>query len=238
MNAQSQSDSQKDLPRLLVDIVSDPVCPWCYVGFKAFQHARDQIADEYHVLPRVRAYQLNPDTPSEGADRVAYYAKKFPDEKQRAEMVLQLKAAAVGAGFTFDPLGPTHLPNTRKAHQIIRLAHFDGAQERVTDKIFNAYWDDGADIGDDDVLIKIADDAGLDAANARRDLSQPLSINQVLAEAEAFRRAGVSGVPTFIVNERDGFSGALPPARLAEALRQAASQVSVPASPQENGAAG
>lgn len=214
-------------PRLLVDIVSDPVCPWCYVGLKSFQHARDRIQGDYQVLPRIRAYQLNPDTPKEGADRVAYYAKKFPDEEKRAQMVHALKAAA--AGFSFDPLKPKHLPNTLKAHQLIRLAHFDGVQERLAERLYAAYWEEEANIGDAETLVAIAEAAGLDPENARRDLASPKSVNEIIAEAEAFRRAGVTGVPTYIVNERTGFSGALPPARLAEALIHAANGPAAPA---------
>lgn len=219
--------NDKERPRLLVDIVSDPVCPWCYVGLKSFQHARDRIADAYQVLPRIRAYQLNPDTPMEGVDRVAYYARKFPDEAQRAQMIHAIKAAAAGAGFSFDPLGPKHLPNTLKAHQLIRLAHFDGAQERLTEKLYSAYWDDEADIGDVETLVSIAEAAGLDPENARADLANEKSATEIRNEADSFRRAGVSGVPTYIVNERTGFSGALPPARMAEALKQAAAQTTL-----------
>lgn len=211
-----------DRPHLLVDIVSDPVCPWCYVGLKSFIAAKERLKSEFIVLPRFRAYQLNPDTPAEGVDRQAYYARKFPDEAQRTQMIHQLKAAALGAGFAFDPSKPTHLPNTLKAHQIIRLAHFDGAQERLALALYAAYWDDGADIGDDDTLAGLAQAAGLDVENARQDLKNPKSIAEIKSEAEGFRQAGVSGVPTFIVNERTGFAGALPPARLAETLREAA----------------
>ncbi|WP_428410551.1 DsbA family oxidoreductase [Hyphococcus sp.] len=216
-----------DRARLLVDIVADPVCPWCYVGLKSFIAAKERLKDEFIVLPRIRAYQLNPDTPAEGVDRQAYYAKKFPAEAQRAQMIHQLKAAALGAGFSFDPSKPTHLPNTLKAHQIIRLAHFDGAQERLALALYAAYWDEGRDIGDEETLAAIAADAGLDAENARQDLKNPKSAAEVKSEAEAFRQAGVTGVPTYIVNERTGFAGALPPARLADSLRQAAAATRV-----------
>ncbi|WP_375207446.1 DsbA family oxidoreductase [Hyphococcus sp.] len=217
----------QDRARLLVDLVADPVCPWCYVGLKAFMAAKERLKNEFIVLPRIRAYQLNPDTPAEGVDRQAYYEKKFPDEGQRAQMIHQLKAAALGAGFAFDPSKPAHLPNTLKAHQIIRLAHFDGAQERLALALYAAYWDESADIGDDESLVALAAAAGLDAENARQDLKNPKSIAEIKSEAEAFRQAGVTGVPTFIVNERTGFAGALPPARLAETLREAAAATRV-----------
>ena len=211
-------------PRLLVDIVSDPVCPWCYVGLKSFQHARNRISDAFQVLPRIRAYQLNPDTPVEGVDRAAYYAKKFPDETQRAQMIHALKAAAAGAGFQFDPLTPKRLPNTLRAHQLIRLAHYSGAQERIADMICDAYWNKGADIGDVETLVALAENAGLAADNARQIITNEDNAAEIKTEADHFRDAGVTGVPTFIVNERTGFSGALPPSRLADALKEAAAR--------------
>lgn len=221
------NEASSELPRLLVDIVSDPVCPWCYVGLKSFQHARDQLAGEFQILPRIRAYQLNPDTPMDGVDRVAYYAKKFPDEAQRAQMIHSLKAAAAGAGFVFDPSRPTTLPNTLRAHQLIRLAHYNGAHERVADILYSAYWNDGLDIGDPDTLISIAEKAGLDADNASEILASHENAAEIKAEADNFRKAGVTGVPTFIVNERTGFSGALPPQRLAAALKEAATRTAL-----------
>lgn len=225
--ADEEPDGAENRPRLLVDIVSDPVCPWCYVGLKSFQHARDQLADAFQILPRIRAYQLNPDTPVEGVDRAAHYAKKFPDETQRAQMIHALKAAAAGAGFKFDPAVPTRLPNTLRAHQLIRFAHYSGAQERVADMIFDAYWNSGADIGDVDTLAALAEKAGLDGDNARELLSSEKNAADIKTEADHFRQAGVSGVPTFIVNERTGFSGALPPSRLADALKEAAARTAL-----------
>ena len=216
--------SAKDRPRLLVDIVADPVCPWCYVGLHSFLNARDQLKDEFAVLPRLRAYQLNPDTPTEGVDLQAYYDKKFPDKAQRAQMIHQLKAAAAGAGFQFDPEKPKHLPNTLKAQQLIRLSHYDGVHERVGVGIYRGFWDEGADIGDTETLVRIGSEAGLDADNIRTVLASETNASDVKSEAEAFRMTGVTGVPTYIINERAGFSGALPPARLADALRQGAKE--------------
>ena len=210
-------------PRLLVDIVADPVCPWCYVGLNAFAKAKAELAAAYDVLPRFRAYQLNPDLPEEGVDRAAHYARKFPDPDFLAAMRERLKQAAREAGFEFDPAKPQWLPNTLKAHLVLHWAHFEGAQERAAFAIYRAFWEDGADIGDIDTLAALAGEAGMDGADVRKRLEKGESLEAVFREARAMQAAGVTGVPTFIVNERLGFSGALAPGPLAEALAQAAS---------------
>lgn len=211
-------------PRLLVDIVADPVCPWCYVGLRSFLKAKESLSESFDVLPRFRAYELNPDTPEAGADRVAYYDRKFPDKEQRAALVEALVASAKEAGFAFDPLRPTWLPNTLKAQQVIRWAHLEGLQEAAALALYEAYWDESADLGDAAVLAAAAGNAGMNADAVREKLDSGVDRKAVRQEAAAFRQAGVSGVPTFIVNERTGFSGALPPDRLAAALKQAAAR--------------
>ncbi|MFQ5563759.1 MAG: DsbA family oxidoreductase [Parvularculaceae bacterium] len=211
-------------PRLLVDIVADPVCPWCYVGLRSFLKAKESLSESFDVLPRFRAYELNPDTPEAGADRVAYYDRKFPDKEQRAALVEALVASAKEAGFAFDPLRPTWLPNTLKAQRVIRWAHLEGLQEAAALALYEAYWDESADLGDAAVLAAAAGNAGMNADAVREKLDSGVDRKAVRQEAAAFRQAGVSGVPTFIVNERTGFSGALPPDRLAAALKQAAAR--------------
>lgn len=211
-----------DRPRLLVDIVADPVCPWCYVGLRSFVAARETLAASFEIVPRFRAYQLNPDIPAGGVDRAAHYERKFPDKDQRSALLQGLIAAAREAGFDFDPMLPTVLPNTLMAQQVIRQSHLTGAQMAFAGVLYAAYWDRGADIGDRDVLVELAGAAGMDEAEIRGKLESGAEREAAAGEAAAFRRAGVSGVPTFIVNERTGFSGALPHARLVEALKQAA----------------
>ncbi|MEL7488028.1 MAG: DsbA family oxidoreductase [Pseudomonadota bacterium] len=209
-------------PRLLVDIVSDPVCPWCFVGLNAFFIAKETLSETHDVVARLRPYQLNPDTPLEGADRRAYYAKKFPDPAFRDDMRAQLMAAAEDAGAPFDPMGPTHLPNTLAAHRVLRWAHFDGLHEALARRLYEAFWLENADIGDAETLAGLAADVGMDGAQIGADLATEKDAKAVAAEAQAFRNAGVSGVPTFIVNEKTGFSGALPPEKLSAALKDAA----------------
>lgn len=208
--------------RLTIDIVADPVCPWCYVGLRSFLAARSVLANDFNVEARIRPYQLNPGLPIEGVDRRAYYAQKFPDAERLAAARAAIRENARLSGFDFDPAAPAQLPNTVKAHQIIRLALFSGKQEEVALAVYKAFWDEMKDIGDDETLIAIAAEAGLNKGLASAALASPEDAAMVEAEADALRRAGVSGVPTFIVNEHTGFSGGMPPGQLAAALRRAA----------------
>lgn len=208
-------------PRLLIDVVADFVCPWCYVGLHSYLRAASLLAAEHDVVTRFRAYLLNPDTPAEGVDRAAYYARKFPDAGQRAAMRSRLVAAAQAAGADFDPATPLRLPNTLKAHQVLRLSHADGLQIETAQTLYRAYWSEGADLGDDAALAGAAARAGQERAAVLAALASGSARAETAAEAGAMRAAGVSGVPTFIVNERSGFAGALPPAELAAALAHA-----------------
>jgi predicted DsbA family dithiol-disulfide isomerase len=205
---------------LLVDVVSDIVCPWCYVGVKSFLAARDALRSDFDVTTRFRPYQLNPDLPESGVDRHAYYAHKFPDKVRLAAAREAIRADAMLAGFDFDPAAPQHLPNTLKAHQLIAAAQEFNLQEEAALALYGAFWDGLLDIGDARTLVAIGEMIGM----ARENVLAALSTTgpEVAAEADAFRRAGVAGVPTFIVGERTGFSGGMAPSSMIAALKEAA----------------
>ncbi len=209
-------------PRLTIDVVADPVCPWCYVGLMSCLSARDALAADFDVALRLRPYQLNPGLPSSGVDRREFYRAKFPDAEALAAAREAIRENARLSGFDFDPAAPPHLPNTVKAHQILRVAHIAGVQEKAALGVYRAFWNELRDIGDDATLVAVAEEAGIDAGLAAAALSSPEDAAMIEAESDAWRRAGVSGVPTFIVNERTGFSGGMPPAQLENALRRAA----------------
>jgi predicted DsbA family dithiol-disulfide isomerase len=205
---------------LVVDVVSDIVCPWCYVGVRSLLAARDALRSEFDIDFLFRPYQLNPDLPAAGVDRHAFYARKFPDQQQLAAARAAIRANARETGFDFDPAAPARLPNTLKSHQLIGAARGSALQEKAALALYSAYWDEGADIGDEETLVAIGTGIGM----TREDVIAALGSTgpAVAAEADAFRRAGVSGVPTFIVGERTGFSGGMPPASMAAALKEAA----------------
>lgn len=208
--------------RLVVDIVSDIVCPWCYVGVKSFLVSRDRLAPDYEIVPRFRPYQLNPGLPRGGVNRHEYYREKFPDPEALAAAREAIRQNARASGFDFDPSAPTILPNTVKAHQIIRLAHFTGDQVSAALSIYRGFWDELRDIGRDEILVELAAGAGIDKDLAAAALGSAEDAGMIEAESSSFREAGVMGVPTFIVNERTGFSGGMPPEQLAAAIRRAA----------------
>ena len=207
---------------IMIDVVADPTCPWCHVGIASLKKAAPRAAAELgrEVRVRFRPYQLNPDLPEDGIDRQAYYARKFPDETARAKMRETLIEAARAVGLDFDPSAPRQLPNSLKAHQLIRFGAVNGRQQETVDAIYRAFWEKLDDIGDTDVLIEIATEIGLDPEKARDAVTG--TGQETRQEADAMRAAGVTGVPTFIVNEYAGFAGALPPDDLTAAILHAA----------------
>ena len=209
-------------------MVSDPVCPWCYVGLASLDWALMALSFERDVALRFRPYRLAPDTPPEGRDRAEALTAKFPDAGQRARARAAIIEAGRAAGVTFDPDTPERLPDTTDAHRVIRWAHEDGAQRAVKRGVMDAYWQRGEDIGDRAVLARVAGGAGMDreAVAARLDTQEDRT--DVAEEAAGFRAGGVDGVPTFIVNERTGFAGALPKDELLAALRQLAGETEAP----------
>jgi predicted DsbA family dithiol-disulfide isomerase len=208
-------------PLLLIDFVADFVCPWCHLGRASLDLAARELAAEFDIKVRHRAYQLDPDLPPGGIDRARYYARRFPDPERlaaaRAEIVLQAREI----GLDFDPSRPAVLPNTLNAHRLARFAEERGAGADAVAALYDAYWNDGADIESSAGLGEIAAVAGLRADEAAQYIASGEGAADAANEAAAMRAAGVSGVPTFIVNEKVGFSGALPPPLLANALREA-----------------
>lgn len=196
-----------------IDIYSDPVCPWCFIGKRRFERA---LAARPAARPSVRwrAFQLNPAMPDDGTERQAYLMTKFgsPGNAQRLYGHIGQVGAAEGIEFRFDRIGVT--PNTVDAHRMIRFAGRegpDGAVDAMVEAQFRAYFLEGRDIGDPDVLAVLAADAGLDAGAARAYLAGDADIAEVREEDMHARRAGIEGVPCFIVNTRYALSGAQEP---------------------------
>ena len=193
-----------------LDIFSDVVCPWCFIGKRRLEAALSD-RPQSDLLVRWRAFQLNPDMPAEGMDRQAYLERKFggAENAQRLYNQIGTVGAEVGIDFAFDRIRRT--PNTVNAHRLIRLGAHHDREDAVVEQLFRAYFLEGGDIGDPGLLSELAGDAGLDAQEAARFLAGDEERTAVETEDFSGRQAGITGVPTFIVNRRHAVPGAQPP---------------------------
>ncbi len=200
---------------LSIAVVSDVICPWCYLGKRRLEQAlaTSGIAAEITWLP----FELNPDMPPEGMGRSAYRAAKFGAERSRElDTLMTQMGAQEGVSFAFDRIART--PNTRLAHMLIAYATSLGLGSEAAQALFRAYFEEARDIGDVSELIDIASEIGIPPESAQAVLSAPEADAQVAAmEADAVR-VGVTGVPFFIVDQKFAISGAQPAAAWIEAL--------------------
>ena len=217
------------LPAVLqIDIVSDVVCPWCYIGKRQLEQALARWQAQNPALPapslRWRPFQLNPDMPAAGMPRAAYLQQKFgsPDGGNRYARVLAA-AREVGLELRIDAIKTQ--PNTLKAHGLIELAAESGQQTALAEAFFRAYFIDGRDLSDDQVLREIATGLGIADGLVDAVLTEE-AVSRLVAAADAeMRDYGVTGVPLFIFGNIDGEHLAVSGAQGAEALLAAMRQV-------------
>jgi predicted DsbA family dithiol-disulfide isomerase len=195
---------------MLIEIVSDVVCPWCYIGRRRLQRALTMRPD---LSPRIiwRVFQLNPEMPSQGIDRQAYLAAKFGGVQHAGRVYDAIGKAgeSEGIAFRFDRIRRT--PNSVNAHRLSRFAARSARQDAMIDALFQAYFEEGADIGRIDVLGDIAASIGLDRMEATEFLIGNGEREAVLAEDRGARRLGINGVPCFIIDGKYALSGAQDP---------------------------
>lgn len=216
-----------------IDIISDIVCPWCYIGKRQIEAALALYAEQNPGADQPslawKPFQLNPDLPAEGMSREDYVVQKFGAARAKD---IYARVAGVGTeygiAFAFDRIA--RQPNTASAHSLIALAGAagqpaDGLQSRVKEAFLQAYFLDGADLTRPENLVAVATAAGLDRAQAEQCLADPRSRQAVQAEDRRARAIGVEGVPFFIFNGKLAVSGAQGPAALLEAMRQAEAAV-------------
>ena len=210
---------------LQIDVVSDVVCPWCYVGKRQLEQAlanwRERHPGEPEPQVRWHPFQLNPAMPAAGIERSEYLASKFGHADGGA-IYARVKAAAEQVGLKLEMESITRQPNTLRAHALLAVAGTGGLQEALAEELFKAYFVNGADLTDDAILAALAVSAGLEAATAREVLADQQLLEQVRAADLQAREAGVSGVPFFIFGGRSALSGAVGAAALLDAIEGAA----------------
>jgi predicted DsbA family dithiol-disulfide isomerase len=207
-----------------LDILSDPVCPWCMIGKARLDRALEARPDHPFAI-EWHPFQLNPDMPRGGMARPAYLEAKFGGRQAAAEVYARIDAAARESGIEIDWGAIGRIPNTLDAHRLIHWAGLEGRQTPVVASLLHAYWKDGRDIGDRDTLADIADEAGLDAAMVRRLLATDADAEDIRARDAHARARGVTGVPTFIIAERHVVPGAQPAALWEQLIDEIAGQI-------------
>ena len=203
-------------------IVSDVICPWCFVAKKNLEKALELAGPSLALAITWRPFELNPDMPKEGLNRREYRSKKFGSWEQSQTLDAQVASAGKLAGITFHHDLMERTPNTFNAHRLIWLAGEEGMQDAVVEALFRAYFIEGRDVGDTKVLAEIAKQAGLSDTVIAAFLEGTAGAEEVRLEAKTAKMGGVSGVPTFILDGEELFSGAIKPEHMAARLREAA----------------
>jgi predicted DsbA family dithiol-disulfide isomerase len=216
--------SRKMADEFQIDVISDVVCPWCFIGQRRLAEARAQLPDDdpaRQARVRWHPFQLNPDLPREGVPRKAYLEDKFGGAERAAQIYARVAAAGVTVGIPFAFERIERQPNTLDAHRLIAWAQARGDAGDLVERLFCAYFIEGRAIGERSVLSAIAGEAGFDAPAARAWLDSDEGVEDVARMDRRAREIGVGGVPFFIFNAHVAVSGAQEPDVLRGAMVQA-----------------
>jgi len=203
---------------MLLEIFSDLICPWCYIGKVRFEKALELFDSAGNLDVVWRPFQLNPNMPVDGISRREYRIKKFGSWEYSQQLDSQVMAAAKeeGLDFNFDITEKT--PNTFLGHKLVKFAEQHDCQDAVVDDLFAAFFCEGKDVGDKNFLLQVATRCGLDAAETERALADDTLASVVKTEEERGRSLGINSVPSFVANGRVLFSGAQQPERISAVL--------------------
>lgn len=197
-------------PIIQIDVVSDVVCPWCYIGKRRLEKAMQQLSDRFTFEVSYQPFELNPSIPHTGVDQRTYLVEKFGGDERYETITSHTTGVASEEELAFNFEKQRRMPNTRKAHAIIMASRSSGKQTAATEAFFKAYFTDGIDLSNDDNLVSVAVQAGLEATEVRTWISDP-SLTSTVASTEArMQELGISGVPFYIINNKYGVSGAQP----------------------------
>ena len=204
--------------KITIDVVSDVVCPWCYVGKKRLEEALTQLGNTDDIEINWHPFQLDPTVPPEGMDRKQYYIKKFGDSDRIQQMAEHLTQVGKEAGIDFQMDAVSHAINTLPLHALLHVAGQEGFQPEAEEILFKAYFTEGKDLRDPGVLTELFSPYGWDSEKVARILADDAIAYEVKQEITHYQSLGVSGVPFFILNDKYGISGAQPAEVFVQAL--------------------
>lgn len=195
-------------PKIKVDIVSDVVCPWCYIGKRRVEKAMDALRDKYDFEVLYHPFELNPQMPLEGVNQKEYLSAKFGGEDRYDKITANTTAVAAQEGLAFDFDKQKVSPNTRNAHRIIQFAQLAGLQPEVKEAFMKAYFEQGVDLSKKDNLVSVAVSAGLSKEAVETLLTSDTGLSAIEQAEQELQKLGISGVPFYIINNKYGVSGA------------------------------
>jgi predicted DsbA family dithiol-disulfide isomerase len=216
------------LKPLVIDIVSDVVCPWCYIGKRRIENAL-ALAPDVPVVVHWRPFFLNSWVPRAGISREEYLTTKFGSVDAYKGIAGRVVAAANEEGLEYRPDLVKRQPNTTDCHRLIHWAEAQGNAAEMKQRLMELYFRDGGDLTDIDVLVQAAADCGLDPDDVRRRLATDEDVALVSGQAQEASDKGISGVPTYVFAQKYAVSGAQPPELLARAIRQVSAEINAQA---------
>ncbi|MCK0143763.1 DsbA family oxidoreductase [Aliiroseovarius sp. F20344] len=192
-----------------LDVFSDPICPWCYIGKTRLDYALE-TRPEHPFQIQWHPFQLNPEMPPEGMDRREYLEAKFGGQQKAVKAYMPVIEEAAASGIEMNLEAIKRTPNTMNAHRLVHWAGLEGKQNAIVDRLFRAYFVDGRDLGDQKVLCDIAAGAGMDADMVARLMESSADASDLLARDMDARKKGVNSVPTFVIANQHVVPGAQP----------------------------
>jgi predicted DsbA family dithiol-disulfide isomerase len=207
--------------KIRIDVVSDVVCPWCYIGKRRLEKALSQLPENFEIDLNFLPFELNPDTPRTGVDHKQYLADKFGGEERYHQLTDHVTGVAAGEGLKFDYAKQSVIPNTLDSHRLIQYAKKFGRQADIKEALMKAYFTDGVDLSKPENLAAIAKENGIDA---KAFLASDEGVAEVKQMEQVNYQRGISGVPFYIINNKYGVSGAQPSDTFAEILNEMAKE--------------
>jgi len=203
-----------------VDIISDVVCPWCYIGKRRLEKAIEQVADKYDIELEYHPFELNPGMPQAGVDQREYLSNKFGGEERYEQITEHTTSVAAAEGLHFDFSKQRVSPNTRNMHAVIQLAKAEGKQLLATEAFFKAYFTNGVDLSKKENILAVAVNAGLNKEKVEACLEDEKAKAQIAVAEKEMQKLGITGVPFYIINNKYGVSGAQLPETFVKAFEE------------------